>query len=804
MLVIPSPRLSKGLPLPGFFSKVGQRLTSMEPRRLLRPLLTLPLVLQLLQLSLLAQPFPSTQLLNLDGDLAAQMVGGIDTYLDGVLAEAPRTRAAHWHRDLSSPEAYVQSIATNRQHLATLLGVIDKRDPVVLRSTAPLTADAKSNPAEIGRGKGFRILSVSWNVFRGVEAEGLMLVPDGDPKASIVAIPDCDWTPEQLVGLQPGVPAAAQFARKLAEDGCRVIVPFLVDRSDTHSGLPGVRKLKQSQREVLWRAAYEMGRTLQGYEVQKVLAAVDWLEAQAKAAGREPRIGVAGYGEGGMIACFAGALDTRISLTAVSGYHINPNLHDEPIYRNVWSITEEFGAGQIAGLIAPRTLVWESGQFPEAEYPKPGQSHNGAAPGKLGRPNPEVAGRVLEDARAWLKGTPGVDRWKLVGGQPDDIFNNDTLTAIEERLDLNVTAGNSTEAVSPGQPAPDNNQRLLRQYSQILEDTQWLMRESEFTRGGFWHKADRKNAATFAESAKWYRDYFLNEIVGPIPAASVPPNPRSRKVSETDKITCYEVVLDVHPHVFAYGILVVPKGIKAGEKRPVVVCQHGLEGRPRDVADPKIDSPYYHAFACRLAERGFITFAPQNCYIGENRFRQVLRKAQPLKLTLWSFIMRQHEVILDWLASQPFVDPSRMAFYGLSYGGKTAVRIPTLLDKYCLSICSADYNEWIWKNTMARSSYCYLYWGEYDMVEFNLGNTFNYAELSWLMIPRPFMVERGHDDGVAPDEWVAYEFAKTRRQYVKLGLADKTEIEFFNGPHSINGRGTFDFLHKHLNWPKPK
>jgi hypothetical protein len=37
---------------------------------------------------------------------------------------------------------------------------------------------------------------------------------------------------------------------------------------------------------------------------------------------------------------------------------------------------------------------------------------------------------------------------------------------------------------------------------------------------------------------------------------------------------------------------------------------------------------------------------------------------------------------------------------------------------------------------------------------------------------------------------------------VKLGLGDKTEIEFFNGPHKINGVQTYDFLHRHLNWPR--
>jgi hypothetical protein len=66
------------------------------------------------------------------------------------------------------------------------------------------------------------------------------------------------------------------------------------------------------------------------------------------------------------------------------------------------------------------------------------------------------------------------------------------------------------------------------------------------------------------------------------------------------------------------------------------------------------------------------------------------------------------------------------------------------------------------------------------------------------------MVERGHFDGVAPDETVAYEFAKVRNLYeARLGLRDKCVIEWFTGPHTINGQGTFGFLHRNLNWPAP-
>jgi hypothetical protein len=67
------------------------------------------------------------------------------------------------------------------------------------------------------------------------------------------------------------------------------------------------------------------------------------------------------------------------------------------------------------------------------------------------------------------------------------------------------------------------------------------------------------------------------------------------------------------------------------------------------------------------------------------------------------------------------------------------------------------------------------------------------------------MVERGHHDGVADDWTVAFEYAKVRHLYAaRLKIPELTEIEWFDGPHTIHGVGTFDFLHRHLNWPAPK
>lgn len=85
------------------------------------------------------------------------------------------------------------------------------------------------------------------------------------------------------------------------------------------------------------------------------------------------------------------------------------------------------------------------------------------------------------------------------------------------------------------------------------------------------------------------------------------------------------------------------------------------------------------------------------------------------------------------------------------------------------------------------------------MLEFDFANVVNYAELAWLIAPRPFMVERGHFDGVSIDEWVAFEFAKVRRFYAtRMKLPEHAVIEFFDGPHAIHLKGALEFLKRHL------
>ena len=813
------------------------------------------------------EPLPNTAVLTWQGDLSLRLMEGAHRFVERKIGESTHARQKYWSRDLTSPDAYERSIAPNRRRFREAIGLPMSQPSSDSTSTGNEAGDGAAaprfeyygddeNPGLVAETSTYRIYQVRWPVLEGVFGEGLLLRPGAQPKASIIALPDADQTPEQAVGLAPGIPAEAQFARRLAENGFEVLVPLLIDREARWSGTDALGYTQQSHREWIYRQAYQMGCHIIGYEVEKLSGAVDVFANQSRpraketAAGEDARrIGVAGYAEGALLAFYAAAADPRIDAALVSGYfNTRTRVWAEPIYRNVWGLLKEFGDAEIATLIAPRALIVEYAEAPRVT----GHKGDWGTPGYYGaKAEFDRIDSLLNAQQMVLK--IGVSPDASRGNAATDLATTQTRTAVTfPRQFTRSPSGHpgSDSALEPfiaallhaawqpapagpppaptlkpveGHPPQDRREgfspadRQKRQLKQIENHVQLLVRQSEHVRNEFFlekalpvstearwtTRLDHGTvpAAPFVEAAKKYREHFRNEILGQFDQALLPPNARTRKIYDREKWTGYEVVLDVWPEVIAWGVLLVPKNIAPGERRPVVVCQHGRRGVPSEVIEG--DNPAYHDFAARLAEEGFVTFAPHNLYRGEDRYRWLDRKANSIKASMFSFILAQHEQLLNWLATLPFVDPARIAFYGLSYGGETAVRVPTLLEGYALSICSGDFNNWTRKIAATDQPFSFMYTIEWEMPYFNMGNTFDYAELAYLMAPRPFMVERGHHDRVGRDQWVAHEYAKVRWLYTQLGLGDKTEIEYFNGGHTIHGEGTFQFLRKHLNWPGP-
>ncbi len=747
---------------------------------------------------------PNTKPLTIDQPLDEVMVDGINKFALRETKASVGRRAANWKRDYGSHAAHAKSVSGNRQRFLTIIGAVDQR---VASSGIELLATLEQDSI-VASGNGIDVHAVRWKVLDGITAEGLLLQPSGKPVARVIALPDADWTPEMFVGLAPGADGSA-VPRRLAENGAQVLIPMLISRDDTLSGSPYVRYTNQTHREFIYRMAFEMGRHVIGYEVQKVLAAVDLFSQMNKADGADLPIGVCGVGEGGLLALYSGAADQRIDAVMVSGYfQQREGVWEEPIYRNVWALLTEFGDAELASLIAPRPLVIEACAVPESDgppAPKKGRSA-GAAPGRI--ETATLASVRIEYDRAMVHydKLKAPDKLTFVSsGEGNGSSGTEAASAaFWNGLGVASQLKPANTAVIEVARTVDTKQRQKRQFNELVVFTQTLLRRSAKVRDRLWAKADRSSLEKWDQTTGQLRDHVYDEMIGRLPKSTMPLNVRSRKVLDEPAFEGYEVVMDVYPDVIASGILLLPRGMKEGEKRPVVVCQHGLEGVPMDTITTTGNGfRYYKAFAAELAKRGFITYAPQNPYRGKDRFRTIQRKSNPMKRSLYSYIIPQHERTLEWLSSLPNVDPKRIGFYGLSYGGKTAVRVPPMVKQYALSICSADFDEWVLKITTNEDRYSYIFTGEYEIFEWNMGHVANYAELSNLMTPRPFMVERGHDDGVAPDEWVAWEFAKVRRHYNQIGIGERTEIEFFDGPHTINGQGTYRFLHRHLNWPEP-
>ncbi len=114
--------------------------------------------------------------LSTTGDVASDLVAGVDRFLLKQIEESAAKRARYWKRDISNAATYSASVDLNRQRLAHILGVRDERvKPVQIRRLrdhqfALAPTDPQIRPA-------FRVDVVSWPVFGDVTGEGLELTP---------------------------------------------------------------------------------------------------------------------------------------------------------------------------------------------------------------------------------------------------------------------------------------------------------------------------------------------------------------------------------------------------------------------------------------------------------------------------------------------------------------------------------------------------------------------------------------------------------------------------------------------------
>ncbi len=338
------------------------------------------------------QTLPRTAEWTLEKPVDEVMLDGLHRYCLRALVDAREKRHADWLKTASNVRQRIEEQQARRDRFRKLIGAVDLR---ITESRAGQAADRAAVPGLLESDHYFEVIThptespmiarsanavvyrVRWSVLDGVSAEGLMFVPNSI-RAAVVAIPDADMNPEVFAGLSPhgDHTVSAGLVKSLVESGCLTIVPLLMSRSDEFSGRADIRMTNQPHREYVTRQAFEAGRHVIGYEVQKILAAVDLLEKEFVChpnplTSQNKPIGVIGIGEGGLLALYAAALDTRFQCCCVSGYfQTRENVWEEPIYRNVWKLLTEFGDAELGALICPRKLVIEACRISEVSGPR--------------------------------------------------------------------------------------------------------------------------------------------------------------------------------------------------------------------------------------------------------------------------------------------------------------------------------------------------------------------------------------------------------------------------------------------------
>jgi cephalosporin-C deacetylase-like acetyl esterase len=286
---------------------------------------------------------------------------------------------------------------------------------------------------------------------------------------------------------------------------------------------------------------------------------------------------------------------------------------------------------------------------------------------------------------------------------------------------------------------------------------------------------------------------FLDTI-GHYPPATGSLEPKSVPVYDEPDFRGYRVSVRVYDGVHAYGILLVPKNMKPGERRPVVFTQHGLGGKPEDalgVVEDARANAVYSRFGRELVRRGYIVFAPMiSVQTAANR-NTLVRRAQLVGLTPVGIEIKKAARVLDYLETLPFVDKDRFAFYGLSYGGFTAIWTGPAEPRFKVVICSGYFNDWNLKTTDLTVGTSFLFHKDtLDMNNFDMLNKFNHSTLAALVPPRAFMVEIGSRDGIVmePRRFVDDELARVTDLYARLGVPEKGRIARFDGATGSTAR----------------
>jgi dienelactone hydrolase len=624
-----------------------------------------------------------------------------------------------------------------------------------------------------------RVEGVTLPTDSGLSLRALIFFPKPATLAGgVIAIPPATESREEFAGVLEGA-RPASWLKILLVRSVAVAIPITVERRDDHPicQLAGGK----DRRRVLWRAGFIVGRTMVGLEVQQALALRQYLSTRREVAAKP--IAVMGEGQGGMTALYAGALDEHFAAVASLDYfQQRENCWQDPVDQVLNGQLNEFGDAELAALIAPRPLLVGTS---ESTIPQGNVSAE------------------FTRAQRFYKGLKAENKLVALGEKENTL----EATALKMAVLLGASEKPNPPELALQIPLSQVDEARNQQFESWYQYLQTLIAASGQTRNQYW-QLNSTPAADRPRKAERLRAE-LGHLVGVI-HPDVPMNTRTKLIAETDKFLAYDVFLDVVPGVELYGQLLVPRAVGGAmhERLPAVVCQHGFDGSPKYISGVGINlesnDHFYHRVGQRLAERGYVVFAPYltvpEVHTGSTMVNRadlinpLVQMAAPLGMMRTSIEVAKLHRVVDFLQSLSFVDSNHLGYYGLSYGGYSAMWMPPLEARLKLTVISAFFNDWqtmLTDPTRQGASYWSL--PDEDFYNWNVLNRFVHTQMIAAMWPRPVCIEYGSEDQVTTPEWHQRAWQEVNTFAEAWGVHGKIVDEEFLGPHSIHGIGTFFF-----------
>ncbi|MDO8589514.1 MAG: alpha/beta fold hydrolase [Armatimonadota bacterium] len=321
------------------------------------------------------------------------------------------------------------------------------------------------------------------------------------------------------------------------------------------------------------------------------------------------------------------------------------------------------------------------------------------------------------------------------------------------------------------------------------------------------------NARNASECKVWQRRFrsLIRKLLGPVPPR-VPLNPEITEEIDMGDYTRKRVIFDADAYATVPAYLLVPKGIKRGEKRPAILAAHGHGWGKIDVCgigDGEDRKSFIAAlnydYAQQFVRRGYVVIAPDWRGFGERASNGDWSRAgrDSCNVNYLAYGYQGYHLIalqindgkraVDYLQTLPEVDPKRIGCVGLSYGGTMTTYLSAFEPRIRVA-CISGYLSSLEDAISMRGL------GNFCGAQFmpGLAKYGDISDVASLIAPKPLVVEMGEQDTcfVIDDMKEAYE--RVRSAYKVRGYPERIASDIHPGEHMFSGLVAFDWFEKWL------